>query len=66
MSLVSSRHFQLASLFMFRVSLVSLDPPLPISLFNMVSIMKDKSLRGYPVKKARELLMAKYWSYISP
>lgn len=40
----------------FADELMSLDPPLPISLFNMVSTIKDKSLRGYPVKKILLLL----------
>jgi N1221-like protein len=33
---------------------VSLDPPLPIYLFNVVSGLRDKSAKGYPIKKVRE------------
>ena len=32
---------------------VSLDPPLPVYLFNVVAGLKDKSAKGYPVKKVR-------------
>jgi hypothetical protein len=32
---------------------VSLDPPLPVYLFNVVSGLRDKSAKGYPVKKVR-------------
>jgi N1221-like protein len=32
-------------------SLVSMDPPLPVYLFNVVSGLRDKSAKGYPVKK---------------
>lgn len=30
---------------------VSLDPPLPVYLFNVVSGLRDKSAKGYPIKK---------------
>lgn len=33
------------------LSQVSLDPPLPTYLYNVVSGLRDKSARGYPVKK---------------
>lgn len=33
---------------------VSLDPPLPVYLFNVVSGLRDKSAKGYPIKKVRE------------
>ena len=33
--------------------LVSLDPPLPVYLFNVVAGLRDKSAKGYPVKKVR-------------
>lgn len=32
---------------------VSLDPPLPVYLFNVVSGLRDKSAKGYPIKKVR-------------
>ncbi|KAI0081683.1 N1221-domain-containing protein [Panus rudis PR-1116 ss-1] len=35
----------------FAEELMSLDPPLPVYLFNMVAGLKDKSAKGYPVKK---------------
>ena len=31
--------------------LVSLDPPLPVYLFTVVAGLRDKSFKGYPVKK---------------
>ena len=34
-----------------RRSLVSMDPPLPVYFFNVVSGLRDKSAKGYPVKK---------------
>lgn len=34
-------------------SLVSLDPPLPVYLFHMVAGLRDKSAKGYPLKKVR-------------
>lgn len=30
---------------------VSLDPPMPVYLFNVVSGLRDKSAKGYPIKK---------------
>lgn len=30
---------------------MSLDPPLPVYLFNVVAGLRDKSAKGYPVKK---------------
>lgn len=30
---------------------VSLDPPLPVYLFNVVSSLRDKNTKGYPMKK---------------
>ena len=32
---------------------VSLEPPLPVYLFNVVAGLRDKRAKGYPVKKAR-------------
>ena len=32
-------------------SIVSMDPPLPVYFFNVVSGLRDKSAKGYPVKK---------------
>lgn len=34
---------------------MSLDPPLPVYLFNVVSGLRDKSAKGYPVKKVHLL-----------
>lgn len=34
---------------------VSLDPPLPVYFFNMMANLKDKSAKGYPVKKVRRV-----------
>lgn len=31
---------------------MSLDPPLPVYLFNLVSSLRDKTAKGYPIKKA--------------
>ena len=33
------------------VTLVSLDPPLPVYLFTVVAGLKEKSAKGYPIKK---------------
>jgi hypothetical protein len=33
---------------------VSLDPPLPVYLISIVSGLRDKSAKGYPVKKVRQ------------
>ncbi|KAH9918243.1 N1221-domain-containing protein [Epithele typhae] len=35
----------------FADELMSLEPPLPVYLFNIVSGLRDKSAKGYPVKK---------------
>ncbi|EGO27347.1 hypothetical protein SERLADRAFT_366889 [Serpula lacrymans var. lacrymans S7.9] len=35
----------------FADELMSMDPPLPVYLFNVVSGLKDKSAKGYPIKK---------------
>ncbi|KAI0089271.1 hypothetical protein BDY19DRAFT_944963 [Irpex rosettiformis] len=35
----------------FAEELMSLEPPLPVWLFNVVAGLKDKSAKGYPVKK---------------
>jgi hypothetical protein len=35
------------------ISVVSLDPPMPVYLFNVVALMKDKTAKGYPIKKVR-------------
>ncbi|KII95814.1 hypothetical protein PLICRDRAFT_98306 [Plicaturopsis crispa FD-325 SS-3] len=35
----------------FADELMSLDPPLPVYLFNIVSGLRDKSAKGYPIKK---------------
>jgi len=32
-------------------AIVSMDPPLPVYFFNVVSGLRDKSAKGYPVKK---------------
>ncbi|KAF9055024.1 N1221-domain-containing protein [Hymenopellis radicata] len=40
----------------FAEELMSLDPPLPVYLFNIVSGLRDKSAKGYPVKKLLLLL----------
>ncbi|UZJ52406.1 hypothetical protein CBS101457_001726 [Exobasidium rhododendri] len=36
--------------------LMSLDPPLPIYLFNLVAALREKNAKGYPVKKLLLLL----------
>lgn len=35
----------------FGEELMSLNPPLPVYMYNLVSSLKDKSAKGYPVKK---------------
>lgn len=35
------------------ITTVSLEPPLPVYLFNVVAGLRDKSAKGYPVKKVR-------------
>lgn len=32
---------------------VSLDPPLPVYLFNVVAGLREKTAKGYPIKKVR-------------
>ncbi|KAJ7068021.1 hypothetical protein C8F01DRAFT_1334094 [Mycena amicta] len=46
----------------FADELMSFDPPLPVYLFNVVSGLRDKSARGYPVKK---LLLVLWKSLLS-
>jgi N1221-like protein len=48
-----------------------MDPPLPVYFFNVVSALRDKSAKGYPVKKVlmlsvgfihcSHLLVSYYW-----
>ncbi|KAJ2933682.1 hypothetical protein H1R20_g3398, partial [Candolleomyces eurysporus] len=40
----------------FADELMSLDPPLPVYLFNLVAGLRDKSAKGYPIKKLLLLL----------
>ncbi|EJD01434.1 uncharacterized protein FOMMEDRAFT_126353 [Fomitiporia mediterranea MF3/22] len=40
----------------FAEELMSLDPPLPVYLFSVVASLRDKSFKGYPVKKLLLLL----------
>ncbi|TFK43232.1 hypothetical protein BDQ12DRAFT_674621 [Crucibulum laeve] len=40
----------------FADELMSLDPPLPVYLFNVVSGLRDKNAKGYPIKKLLLLL----------
>ncbi|KAH6915434.1 hypothetical protein BKA70DRAFT_1420367 [Coprinopsis sp. MPI-PUGE-AT-0042] len=35
----------------FADEIMSLDPPLPVYLFNLVAGLRDKSAKGYPIKK---------------
>ena len=37
------------------VILVSFDPPLPVYLFTVVAGLKEKSAKGYPIKKVTYL-----------
>ncbi|KAF7301496.1 hypothetical protein MIND_00715000 [Mycena indigotica] len=46
----------------FADELMSFDPPLPVYLFNVVSGLRDKSARGYPIKK---LLLVLWKSLLS-
>ncbi|KZV65815.1 hypothetical protein PENSPDRAFT_668143 [Peniophora sp. CONT] len=41
----------------FAEELMSLDPPLPIYFFNVVGGLRDKSAKGYPVKKVIPMMM---------
>jgi N1221-like protein len=34
---------------------VTLDPPLPIYLLNLVAGLREKNAKGYPVKKVRKI-----------
>jgi hypothetical protein len=36
---------------------VTLDPPLPIYLLNLVAGLREKNAKGYPVKKVRHTLL---------
>lgn len=48
----SVRQIPLVSINFDRTPLsVSMDPPLPVYLFNVVSGLKEKSAKGYPIKK---------------
>ncbi len=49
MSLVSLQSSRIEST--LERSPVSMDPPLPVYFFNVVSGLRDKSAKGYPVKK---------------
>ncbi|KAF9263661.1 N1221-domain-containing protein [Marasmius fiardii PR-910] len=40
----------------FADELMSLDPPLPVYLFNLVAALRDKNSKGYPIKKLLLLL----------
>ncbi|TFY81816.1 hypothetical protein EWM64_g2205 [Hericium alpestre] len=46
----------------FADELMSMDPPLPVFFFNVVSGLRDKSAKGYPVKK---LLLVLWKSVLS-
>jgi len=45
------------------VILVSLDPPLPVYLFTVVAGLKEKSAKGYPIKKVSYLLSLLHVSF---
>jgi len=49
-ALNSSRHKRL-------MAAVSLDPPLPVYLFNVVALMRDKTAKGYPIKKVCTIVL---------
>lgn len=38
---------------------VALEPPMPIHLFNMVAGLREKSAKGYPVKKVSNFLFVR-------
>jgi hypothetical protein len=42
---------ELVSLIFLGMFVVSLEPPLPVYLFNVVAGLRDKSAKGYPIKK---------------
>ncbi len=45
------------------LSVVSLDPPLPVYLFSIISNLRDKSAKGYPIKKVcPHALLMPNWS----
>ena len=46
--------------------LVSLDPPLPVYLFTVVAGLKEKSAKGYPIKKVTHLLSLLHLSVDHP
>ena len=41
---------------------MSLDPPLPVYLISIVAGLRDKSAKGYPVKKVRQQNVLYYFS----
>jgi len=47
-------------------STVSMDPPLPVYFFNVVSGLRDKSAKGYPVKKVLSLVVLTLFSTLIP
>ena len=46
--------------------LVSLDPPLPVYLFTVVAGLKEKSAKGYPIKKVTYMLFLLHVSVDHP
>jgi N1221-like protein len=42
-----------------------MDPPLPVYFFNVVSGLRDKSAKGYPVKKVFKLFSTRFL-FLSP
>lgn len=46
--------------------LVSLDPPLPVYLFTVVAGLKEKSAKGYPIKKVSYFLSLLNVSFDNP
>jgi hypothetical protein len=44
-------HSELIVLNFYGTFVVSLEPPLPVYLFNVVAGLRDKSAKGYPIKK---------------
>jgi len=51
---LSKRLLQYLSWYFHMFPSVSLDPPLPVYLISIVSGLRDKSAKGYPVKKVRQ------------
>ncbi|KAJ3572645.1 hypothetical protein NP233_g2951 [Leucocoprinus birnbaumii] len=41
----------------FAEEIMSLEPPLPVYLFSIISNLRDKSAKGYPIKKVKLLLL---------